>query len=183
MVKGLSHRTSIPAADPHSTLQADTEYNRRVRYPPASAILAALEGKQITIMDWSWAAGEDLGTLFHLIGFGGLVLLLTSIYMVMPVGRIPLRHALVAGLVGGVLWELTRRFLIWYFSTLSYVNFLYGSFAATIVTLLSMEAGAVIVLLGGQFIAEYERRAPNGRFGANGAEAGGVTTEKAAAGE
>jgi len=129
-----------------------------------SSVLAAFEGQRIAVLDWSWRPGQYTGALLHLIGFGGLVLLLTSIYLVMPVGRIPFRHALIGGIVGGVLWEITRRALIWYFSTLSYVNFLYGSFAATIVTLLSMEAGAVIILLGGQFIAEYERRDPNGRF-------------------
>jgi uncharacterized BrkB/YihY/UPF0761 family membrane protein len=46
---------------------------------------------------------------------------------------------------------------VWYFSTLSMVNLIYGTFAAAIVVLLSLEAGAVILLLGAQVIAEYER--------------------------
>jgi len=47
--------------------------------------------------------------------------------------------------------------MVWYFSTLSLVNVIYGSFAATIIILLSLEAAAIILLLGAQVIAEYER--------------------------
>jgi YihY family inner membrane protein len=91
-------------------------------------------------------------------GVAGHIILLTSVYLVLPVGRISLHHALMGGVVAGLLWELIRRILVWYFSTLSFVSVVYGSFAATIVALLSLEAGAVIILLGAQVIAEYERR-------------------------
>ena len=47
--------------------------------------------------------------------------------------------------------------LVWYFSTLSQVNVVYGSFATTIVVLLSLEIAALVLLLGAQVIAEYER--------------------------
>ena len=58
-----------------------------------------------------------------------------------------------------VLWEITRHILAWYFTSLSYVNVVYGSFATVIVILLSLETGAVILLLGAQVIAEYEQLA------------------------
>jgi len=56
-----------------------------------------------------------------------------------------------------LLWELTRHFLIWYFSTLSFVNVIYGTLATAVVILLSLEAAALILLLGAQVIASYER--------------------------
>jgi uncharacterized BrkB/YihY/UPF0761 family membrane protein len=56
-----------------------------------------------------------------------------------------------------VLWEITRRFLVWYFSTLSFVNVIYGTLASAVVILLSLEAAALILLLGAQVIASYER--------------------------
>jgi membrane protein len=56
-----------------------------------------------------------------------------------------------------IVWELTRHFLVWYFSTLSLVNLVYGTFAAAIIILLSLEVGALILLVGAQVIAEYER--------------------------
>ncbi|MET0081659.1 MAG: YihY/virulence factor BrkB family protein [Sedimenticola sp.] len=104
------------------------------------------------------------GFLLYLLGFLGLVLLLGSLYLVMPVGTIAWPHALIGGLVAGVLWEITRHLLVWYFSTLSLVNLVYGSFATTIVALLSFEAAALILLFGAQVIAEFERWAEGEEF-------------------
>ena len=82
---------------------------------------------------------------------------MTSLYLVMPVGRPSWRHALIGGITAAVLWELTRRVLVWYLSTLSQVSVVYGSLATAIVVLLSLELGATLVLLGAQVISEYER--------------------------
>ena len=49
-----------------------------------------------------------------------------------------LRHALLGGITAALLWELTRRVLVWYFSTLSQVNVVYGSLTTAIVVLLSL---------------------------------------------
>jgi hypothetical protein len=43
--------------------------------------------------------------LLYLLGVGGEVLLLTSVYMVMPVGRLSLRHALILILLLPVLFQ------------------------------------------------------------------------------
>ena len=43
------------------------------------------------------------------------------------------------------------------FFTLSVVGVVYGSLATTIVGLLSLEIASIILLLGAQVIAEYER--------------------------
>ena len=83
--------------------------------------------------------------------------MLTSIYMVMPVGRPSWRHALIGGVTAGLLWELTRHVLVWYFFTLSQVKVVYGSLTTAIVVLLSLEIAALVLLLGAQVIAEYER--------------------------
>ena len=57
-----------------------------------------------------------------------------------------------------LLWELARHLLIWYFSTLSFVNLVYGTLATAIVALLSLEVAAMILLFGAQVIAEYEHQ-------------------------
>jgi len=122
-----------------------------------SGALQAASGRQITLLAWSLGVDEFSSTILYLLGIIGLILLLTSFYMVMPVGKIRLKHALVGGITAGVLWEGIRRFLIWYFSTISMVNVIYGSLATGVVALLSLEAAAMILLLGAQVIAEYER--------------------------
>ncbi len=73
--------------------------------------------------------------------------------------RIALRRALVGGFVAALLWEGVRLLLVYYFANLSFVNAVYGSLATLIVVLLSLEVGAIILLLGAQVIAELERNA------------------------
>jgi uncharacterized BrkB/YihY/UPF0761 family membrane protein len=76
----------------------------------------------------------------------------------MPVVRITFRHALVGGITATILWEITRRVLVWYYAAISMVNLIYGSFATVVVALLSIEAVSLILLLGAQVIAELERK-------------------------
>lgn len=97
--------------------------------------------------------------IVYLMGVAGEILLLTAIYLVMPAGRLKLKHALIGGVVAGLLWELTRHALVWYFATLSQISVVYGSLATAIALLLSFEIAATVLLLGAQVIAVYERRA------------------------
>ena len=114
-------------------------------------------GMQMAFLGQHWVLSGHGATFMYIAGFSGEVLLLTSLYLVMPVGRLAWRHALVGGVTAAVLWELTRHILIWYFSTLSFVNLIYGTLATAVVILLSLEAAALILLLGAQVIASYER--------------------------
>lgn len=122
-----------------------------------SAALRAVDPGTRSVLGVTISLDATSSAIIYLIGLAGEVILLTSLYLVMPVGRIALRHALIGGLTAALLWEVTRRLLAWYFSSLSYVNVIYGSFATVIVILLSLEIAAVILLLGAQVIAEYER--------------------------
>jgi membrane protein len=97
--------------------------------------------------------------LLYLLGFCGEVFVLASIYLVMPVGRPSVRHALLGAVVAAVLWELTRHVLVWYFATLTQISTVYGSLTTAIAVLLSLELAATLLLFGAQVIAEFERRA------------------------
>jgi membrane protein len=122
-----------------------------------SGTLATLDARSVKLLGHVWSLDGSEAVLIYLLGIVGEIALLTSLYLVMPVGRLALRHALIGGVTAALLWEITRHVLVWYFSTLSLVNLIYGSFAATVVILLSLEAAAIILLLGAQVIAEYER--------------------------
>lgn len=122
-----------------------------------SGALDLLHGETVKILLWDIALDRVTGSILYGFGIIGLTLLLASFYMVMPVGKISYRHALIGSFCVAVLWEITRHVLVWYFSTLSMVNIIYGSLTTAVVALLFLEAAAIILLFGAQVIAEYER--------------------------
>jgi membrane protein len=127
-----------------------------------ASVLQAMGADQIVILGREWPLDRLSVVLLYLIGVVGQILILTSIYLVMPSGRLSLRHALLGGITAGLLWEITRHVLVWYFATLSVVGVVYGSLATTIIGLLSLEIAGIILLLGAQVIAEYERFSAEG---------------------
>ncbi|UUZ63922.1 YihY/virulence factor BrkB family protein [Polaromonas sp. P1(28)-13] len=122
-----------------------------------SGSLQALGEKSVEFLGYSWSLSGFSGVLLYLLGLAGEIFLLTSVYMVMPVGKLSLRHALIGGVTAALLWEVTRHALVWYFGTLSQVGLVYGSLTTAIVVLLSLEIAATLLLLGAQVISEYER--------------------------
>jgi len=123
-----------------------------------SGAMDALERQQVILLGHEWSLRGSSKILLYLLGMGGMVLMLTSFYLVMPVGRISFRHALSGAVTATVLWEVIRRILVWYYSNLSLVNVIYGSLATTVVALLSIEVAVIILLLGAQVISEFDRR-------------------------
>jgi membrane protein len=119
--------------------------------------LQAIGQQHVELFGHTWALSGVSGALLYLLGLVGEILMLTSVYLVMPIGRLRLSHALVGGVTAALLWEITRHALVWYFATLSQVNVVYGSLTTAIVVLLSLEIAATLLLLGAQVIAEYER--------------------------
>jgi len=122
-----------------------------------AGLIQAMGQDRLQFLGFAWSLKGVSGVLLYLLGVGGEILVLTSIYMVMPVGRLWWRHALAGGVTAALLWEITRRVLVWYFNTLSQVNVVYGSLTTAIVVLFTLEIGATLLLLGAQVISEYER--------------------------
>ena len=122
-----------------------------------SGSLQAMGQESVDFLGRNWSLGGVSGVLLYLLGFAGEIFVVTSIYLVMPVGRLSLRHALIGGVTAAVLWELTRHGLVWYFATLSQVGLVYGSLTTAIAVLLSLDLAATLLLLGAQVISEYER--------------------------
>jgi len=124
----------------------------------AASALEALGTREIALFGSDRSLGPIAAALLYLIGLAGEVLLLASIYMVMPAGRLAWRHALLGGTAAGLLWEVSRHILTWFFASLSRVSVLYGSFGTVVSLLLSFELAAVVLLVGAQVIALYEQR-------------------------
>jgi YihY family inner membrane protein len=119
--------------------------------------LQSIGQDSIVLGGHEWSLKGVSGVLLYLLGLLGEVFVVSSVYMVMPVGRLSWRHALIGGATAAVLWEITRHVLAWYFSTLSKVSIVYGSLTTSIIVLFSLEIGATLLLLGAQVISEYER--------------------------
>jgi membrane protein len=119
--------------------------------------LQAMGQAHVDFLGRRWSLGGVSGALLYLLGFAGEVFVLTSIYLVMPVGRLSLQHALVGGVTAAVLWELSRHVLLWYFTTLTQIGTVYGSLTTAIAVLLSLELAATLLLFGAQVISEFER--------------------------
>ena len=127
-----------------------------------SGSLQAMGEESVDFLGHRWSLHGVSGVLLYLLGVAGEVFVLTSVYLVMPVGRLSLRHALLGAVAATLLWELTRHVLVWYFATLSQVSVVYGSLTTAIVVLLSLEIAATLLLFGAQVISEYERLGKGG---------------------
>ena len=121
------------------------------------ADLLAIGKWSIVLEGHSWSLGGLSSLALYGVGIAAEILLISSIYYFMPVGRLSISHALIGGTTAGILWEIIRHGLVWYFSTLSQVSVVYGSLTTAIVVLLSFEIVATLLLFGAQVIAEYER--------------------------
>jgi len=119
--------------------------------------LQVIGQENVDFLGHQWSLGRLSGALLYLLGFGGEIFVLTSVYLVMPVGRLSLRHALIGAISAALLWEIGRHVLVWYFATLSQVSVVYGSLTTAIAVLLSLDIAATLLLLGAQVISEYER--------------------------
>jgi membrane protein len=122
----------------------------------ALADLTTLGGETLVLLGHSWSLNGLSRFVMYAAGVVGVIILISAIYYFMPVGRLSARHALIGGTAAGLLWELIRHALGWYFGTLSHVSVVYGSLTTAIVVLLSLEMAATVLLLGAQVIAEYE---------------------------
>jgi len=122
-----------------------------------AGLMASVETRELSLLGNTWSLEGFSKITLYIIGLAGQILLLTSFYLVMPLGNLSIRHALVGGVTAAILWEVMRHILVWYFSTLSLVNVVYGSLGTAIVVLISLEIAGMILLFGAQVIAEYER--------------------------
>ena len=127
-----------------------------------SGMLQAIGSHDVSILGRSHSLSRVSAQVLYLVGVVGEAILLSSIYLVMPVGRLSVRHAFSGGALATVLWEITRHLLGWYYATASQIQVVYGTLATAVGVLMSAELGSIVLLVGAQVIAEYERagRAP-----------------------
>jgi len=120
--------------------------------------METLEKTQLILFGWSVNLEATSRIALYIMGVTSEVVLLSFHIPALAGGAHHVSPRADRGVTATILWEITRRVLVWYYSNLSMVNLIYGSFATAVVTLLITEAAALILLLGAQVIAELERR-------------------------
>lgn len=125
----------------------------------ATAVFDALAGRTLHILQFTMTVPNVSGLAVYLLSFLGLILLFTGLYKVVPAARVSLGRAAFGAVVASVLWEIVRRVVFWWFTSISVVNVVYGSLTTVIIALLTMEVAAVIVLLGAQVTAQLQENA------------------------
>lgn len=122
-----------------------------------SVTLQALARESVHGFGHDWSLSGLSGALLYLLGVSVETLIVAAIYLIMPLRRMRLHHALIGGFTATVLWEITRHILIRYFATLSKASVVYGSLTTAVVALFGLEIAATLLLLGAQVISEYQR--------------------------
>ena len=128
-----------------------------------SQALQVIGTQQIDVFGLVWSLKGISGELIYLLGVAAEIILLTSLYVIIPAGSRNWRHALVGACAATIAWELIRHPLVWYFQTRSKVGLVYGSLTSAIVILTSFEIFSILLLLGAQVISEYERIGSDGK--------------------
>lgn len=124
--------------------------------------LQMLAGESLVVFGQTWSLSAVAGFLNPLLGVALVTVVLAALYLIVPVGRTRLGHALLGGLAGALLWEALRHGLAWYLASISRIGVVYGSLATTVILLFCLELAAALLLLGAQVIAEFEQRQARG---------------------
>jgi len=88
-------------------------------------------------------------------GFIVTVLLLTSVYTLIPYERLPRRDVIPGVLIAAVLIEVGKELFALYFGSVSSLNTLYGSLSSVILLLFWLYFSARVLLYGAEIIREY----------------------------
>ena len=128
-----------------------------------SVVLEQLRDDGISLFGYLWKFDAAPGVLVSVLSMLCLMFIFSSLYKILPVRRVAAGRALIGGAVAAILWDITRRGLVYYFNHFSSINVFYGSLATIVVVLVTLEIAAGIVLFGAQVTADLERNAVAGR--------------------
>jgi YihY family inner membrane protein len=122
-----------------------------------SVAILSMSQESLYLFGAEWSLRRLSGPAFYGLGLASEVLILTFFYIVLPVGRTRVRHAVLGAVVVTLIWDVVRHVLVWYFTTLSKASVVYGSLTTAVIVLFSIELAATLLLLGAQVISEYEQ--------------------------
>lgn len=102
------------------------------------------------------AASPIIFLLLKLLPFGLIWLLFILIYMVIPNTHVRLSSAVLAGIIGGTIYQITQGIYISAQVLVSKYNAIYGSFAALPLFLIWLQLSWMIVLIGAEISQAHQ---------------------------
>ncbi len=117
--------------------------------------LSSLSGmlKDYPMVVFGIAMGRKAGIFLKYIAPVLLVLsIFTTVYKIVPKGKVLLKNAFAGAFLVTVLWELAKYVFTWVVRNVSYIGAIYGSLSTFILFLLWMYYISCIFLLGGEFV-------------------------------
>lgn len=124
-----------------------------------TAITIRIEGIHWTVFGQQ---APDLPAFWHFAGYlvpivlG--VLMFTIVYEVLPNTHVHRRAALVAGLVGGLLWHLALLGFRWYLKHYGHYDVVYGSLGGVVILVLWIYYSMIVLLLGAELAWQIDQR-------------------------
>jgi membrane protein len=104
--------------------------------------------------------GENLGPLLHVIvnlmPYILILLLFTLLYVIMPNTKVQFKFALNAGLIAGIIFQVTQYVYIFFQVGVGRYGAIYGSFVALPLFLIWLQISWLIVLLGAEMSFAYQ---------------------------
>jgi membrane protein len=104
--------------------------------------------------------GDNLGPLLmvivKLMPYLLILLLFTLLYVIMPNTKVQFRYALNAGLIAGIIFQLTQFVYIYFQVGVGRFGAIYGSFVALPLFLIWLQISWLIVLLGAEMSFAYQ---------------------------
>ncbi|MEN8256562.1 MAG: YihY/virulence factor BrkB family protein [Thermodesulfobacteriota bacterium] len=99
------------------------------------------------LMEYGLFAGA-FGFFLKAIPWLASIFVITLLYLFIPNTKVKLQSALVAGIIGGLIWQFNQILFIKFQIGVSRYNAIYGTFATVPILLLWLQAGWVIILAG-----------------------------------
>ncbi len=149
---------------PRSYIRKFTDYLAIMVFAPvlivisssASLIIASQLEVMIKAVSFLHGLGPLIYSLFRVIPYLSIWLLLTCLYIVLPNGRIPFRSGLLAGVVAGTVYQLIQFIYITFQVGVASYGAIYGSFAALPLFLVWLQLSWTIVLFGAEIAYAHD---------------------------
>ena len=112
------------------------------------------------LINHTWL-GDAILLLFRLVPYLSVWIAMTFLYSYIPNAKVPLRSALLGGVVAGTIWQLTQWAYFHFQVGVANYNAIYGALAALPIFLVWIYTSWLIVLFGLELVRTHQQQRPS----------------------